>query len=244
VSASVISLAVDPVTTSTIYAGLRESAIGPIALSQPLFKRVGNSWMVIGNGLPRQEVVALAVDPGDPNRVYAGTATGLFRSVDGGVSWVATSVTAPVGSLLIDRTTSTVYAAVRGGVMRSADAGNTWAATGLGRTTVKALALDPAGSSVLYAVADSDYDVFVTKINARGSAFVYSTTLGGADIDYGASIALDARANVYVTGTTRSTDFPAAGALQSGFPGTVSQQSAFAARISQRRLSARPHPKP
>jgi len=52
------------------------------------------------------------------------------------------------------------------------------------------------------------YDAFVTKINASGNAFVYSTYLGGSSNDYGRDIAVDTGGNVYITGETESTDFP------------------------------------
>jgi hypothetical protein len=58
-------------------------------------------------------------------------------------------------------------------------------------------------------------DAFVTKINANGSALVYSTYLGGSDDDRGFSIAVDSAGNAYVTGLTTSPDFPTANAIQS-----------------------------
>ncbi len=51
-------------------------------------------------------------------------------------------------------------------------------------------------------------DAFITKLNTDGTALVYSTYLGGNSIDYGNSIAVDVAANAYVTGATRSTNFP------------------------------------
>jgi len=51
-------------------------------------------------------------------------------------------------------------------------------------------------------------DAFVTKLNATGSALVYSTYLGGLDNELGARIRLDAQNNAYVMGSTRSADFP------------------------------------
>ena len=57
---------------------------------------------------------------------------------------------------------------------------------------------------------NGDYDVFVTRINAAGSDLVYSTYLGGSDLDRltWESITVDEDGNAYVTGQTRSTDFP------------------------------------
>jgi len=49
-------------------------------------------------------------------------------------------------------------------------------------------------------------DAFVSKLNASGSAVLYSTYLSGAA--YSDNIALDASGNIYVTGSTASSDFP------------------------------------
>ena len=40
----------------------------------------------------------------------------------------------------------------------------------------------------------------MAKLNAAGSALVYSTYLGGSDNDGGNGIAVDASGNAYVTG--------------------------------------------
>ena len=52
-------------------------------------------------------------------------------------------------------------------------------------------------------------DAFVTKLNAQGSALVYSTFLGGVQgQERGNAIAVDAAGNAYVAGKTNSSDFP------------------------------------
>ena len=51
-------------------------------------------------------------------------------------------------------------------------------------------------------------DAFVTKLNAAGTALVYSTYLGGSGNDDGHGIAVDSAGNAYVTGFTISTNFP------------------------------------
>ncbi len=52
------------------------------------------------------------------------------------------------------------------------------------------------------------YNAYVTKLNASGSAAVYSTYLGGSIFDMGYSIAVDAKGSAYVAGWTISPDFP------------------------------------
>jgi hypothetical protein len=63
-------------------------------------------------------------------------------------------------------------------------------------------------------------DAFVTKINPAGTAVVYSTYLGGSDIDWGYSIAIDGAGSAYVSGWTDSPDFPGIkeGSIQPGHP--------------------------
>src|SRR5439155_646519 len=66
------------------------------------------------------------------------------------------------------------------------------------------------------------HDVAVTKLNPTGSALVYSTYLGGSDLESGTGIAVDATGSAYVTGQTWSTNFPTtAGAFQTTYGGNV-----------------------
>ena len=75
------------------------------------------------------------------------------------------------------------------------------------------------------------YDAFVTKLNAAGTALVYSTYLGGNSWDEGCGIAVDAAGEAYVTGYTESTNFPTtAGAFQTNFGG--GNEDAFVAKLN------------
>jgi len=62
-------------------------------------------------------------------------------------------------------------------------------------------------------------DAFVTKINAAGSALVYSTFLGGSGDDQGFGIALDGTNNAYITGVTNSVNFPTQNPFQAALEG-------------------------
>ncbi len=75
-------------------------------------------------------------------------------------------------------------------------------------------------------------DVFLTKLDATGSALVYSTYLGGNGVDQGNGIALDPAGNAYVVGTTNSANFPTVAPFQPAKGTTNAQNDAFVAKIN------------
>jgi hypothetical protein len=98
-------------------------------------------------------------------------------------------------------------------------------------TTITAFQTSFGGGTREVFSGDLGGDAIVTKLNADGSALVYSTYLGGSENDYGRGIALDANPNAYVSGSTSSYwNFPTtAGAFQTGLAGST---DAFVAKIS------------
>jgi uncharacterized protein (TIGR03437 family) len=65
-------------------------------------------------------------------------------------------------------------------------------------------------------------DSFVAKISPDGSKLIYSTFLGGTNGgDHSFAIAVDRGGNAYVTGETRSSDFPIVNSMQPGFGGNI-----------------------
>src|SRR5204863_14501 len=73
-------------------------------------------------------------------------------------------------------------------------------------------------------------DAFVTKLNAAGTALVYSTYLGGSGDDQPGGIALDGSGQAYVTGVTTSPDFPT---TPGAFDTTINSNSdAFATKLN------------
>jgi hypothetical protein len=55
---------------------------------------------------------------------------------------------------------------------------------------------------------DGEYDAFVTKLDAKGTALTYSTFLGGSGNEEATSVVTDATGSAFVVGSTASTDFP------------------------------------
>ena len=108
----------------------------------------------------------------------------------------------------------------------------------------RGIAVDAAGNAVITGSTNSanfptlqptqsslagGTDAFVAKLNASGSALIYSTYMGGTGDDFGAAVAVDQVGNTYVTGRTTSSDLPTSSALQ----GTLNGPSdAFIANLS------------
>jgi uncharacterized protein (TIGR03437 family) len=73
-------------------------------------------------------------------------------------------------------------------------------------------------------------DGFVAKVNADGTALLYSTFVGGTTEDYVLGLAVDGAGSAYITGITGSHDFPVTpGAAQTAYAGGP---SAFVARLN------------
>ncbi len=65
-----------------------------------------------------------------------------------------------------------------------------------------------AGASGFQPTNAGNGDVFVVKFRVSDNALLYSTYLGGGGEDQGSAIAVGSSGDAYVTGYTRSTDFP------------------------------------
>jgi hypothetical protein len=97
-------LAIDPQNPSTVYAG---------AYGGPVFKSMdgGQNWVRLSIS-----AYALAIDAQNPTTIYAGTDGGVFKSTNGGASWVSSGLIERVLALGIDpQTSNTVYAGTAGG---------------------------------------------------------------------------------------------------------------------------------
>jgi hypothetical protein len=77
----------------------------------------------------------------------------------------------------------------------------------------------PTVNPIQAANAGGSTDAFLSKINAAGSALVYSTYLGGGDNDSGEGIKVDSAGNAYLGGDTFSTNFPTASPIQAANAG-------------------------
>jgi ligand-binding sensor domain-containing protein len=117
----------------------------------------GQRWVPIHRGLETLSVYAFAIDPADPQILYAGTVEAVYRSTDCGQTWLASTLNdrpLTTFALAIDPgRPATLLAGTTDGVYLSRDRGQTWQAAGRDSldATVTVLWLDPADRSTVYA---------------------------------------------------------------------------------------------
>ena len=95
----------------------------------------------------------------------------------------------------------------------------------------------PLVSAFLSTYGGGASDAFLTKVNPAGSAFSYSSYIGGSGQDSGSRVALDKFTAAYVSGTTVSTNFPVTAGVfrtQCGTDGTCNGglSDAFAFKVT------------
>jgi len=100
---------------------------------------------------------------------------------------------------------------------------------GAAYVTGETLSTDFPGQNPIQGSNAGIVDVFITKVNSAGDAFVYSTYLGGSSSDYGLGIAVDTQGAAYVTGYTDSADFPTQNSIQGSNAGG---EDAFIAKVN------------
>jgi photosystem II stability/assembly factor-like uncharacterized protein len=147
----------------------------------------GASWQPVDDNLPSLSISSLAIDPTNPNVLYAGTGelvysnlspdairgVGVYKSVDGGVTWSRLPQTDPalngswafVHRIAVHPSNGNIVLAVNtSGIYRSTDAGATWHPVSTGATFWD-VRFNPADGS---------------KAVAGASGAVYSSTDAGA----------------------------------------------------------------
>jgi photosystem II stability/assembly factor-like uncharacterized protein len=127
-------------------------------------KTAGSQWQKI-LGIPgtSQRTYVVRPDPRNDLVIYVGTSTGLWKSVDAGVTWSRKSA-APIRAVAIDpRDSRKLFLASDDGVLKSQDGANTLIASNIGLTSRKLEAFEDSGTTLL---ASTAYDV------GSGSVFV------------------------------------------------------------------------
>jgi Beta-propeller repeat/Cep192 domain 4/HYDIN/CFA65/VesB-like, Ig-like domain len=81
-------------------------------------------------------------------------------------------------------------------------------------------------SGAYQAASNGNGDAFISKLKADGTGLIYSTYLGGNGADSAAGLAVDSLGDVFVTGSTTSSNFPVT-PTKSGLSATEAFQTAY-----------------
>ena len=160
----VISLAIDPKLSATVFAG----TMGDGTSHRPAG---GRTWHQFNAGIQKGTISAIVnqiiFNPRGTEMVYAATTVGVFRSLDGGRNWVErmegmNEVNFVVSLAMDPQRPNVLYAGTTGGVYRTINATQSWEKKSRGMVAsdakmasmalgVNGLAVDPTNSDVVYA---------------------------------------------------------------------------------------------
>jgi hypothetical protein len=180
---------------------------------------LGGSTTQIGGG-PFKEGIAVAVDTLGNAHVAGATTSSAFPTTPlafqtmfgGGLADAFVTKLNATGSALL-------YSTYLGGSGYDAAFGIALDTVGNAYVTGDTGSINfPSSPTAFQPALNGNSDAFVTKLNATGSALLYSTHLGGSGDEGGRGIALDTAGNAHVAGSTTSSDFPTtAAAAQTAF---------------------------
>jgi photosystem II stability/assembly factor-like uncharacterized protein len=172
----VSSLAIDPVTPSTLYAGTDGAGVFRS-------KDNGDHWTAVNFGIATGLVYSIAINPLTPTTLYIANGGRVWHSTDSGGHWAMINagitywnvVTLAINPLI----PSTLYAGTQGGgIFRSTDSGTHWTAVnsglagkdgnGVRYSNFTSFAINPKSPSTLY--VSTQYGVF-RSVN-RGSNWI------------------------------------------------------------------------
>lgn len=186
-SGEVVDVAIDPrnTTDQTIYIATNDGGVWKSTNG-------GTSWSPKTDFMPSQSMGALALDPGNPSVVYAGTGNpfdggvlfskgvGIYKSIDGGDTWsiigagpftgkTITRMVMPTSNVLIVATSSGIYKSVDGGLNFGANAPNFNDGVNVLGGSATDLALDTSSPSTTVYAAMSGSGLF--ESTDAGSTF-------------------------------------------------------------------------
>lgn len=217
--------------------------IGPYDASRPLVIDPILSYSTYLGGNNTDHGVAMAADAAGHAYITGMTVSSNFPLTPAGAGTPARATFAGNVDVFVTKLapngSGIVYSTYLGG--SGDDRGHGIALDGSGNAYLTGMTTSanfPTVGTIQSAHGGGTYDAFVTKLNANGSALVYSTYLGGSGSENqfgfhgynGGAIAVDSAGNALVAGMTSSVNFPTAGAAQTSYGG--GSLDAFLTRVN------------
>jgi hypothetical protein len=125
-----------------------------------------------------------------------------------------------------------LYATYFGGADRDEGAGIVVGAAGEAVVVGTTSSVDFPVQNALQDSLAGGSDLFVARLDSAGASLQHSAYLGGRSEDVGKGIAIGSDGSLYLTGQTRSSDFPIAGAFRDSCRGCPAYSDAFVTRLA------------
>ena len=185
---SVYALAFDPTNAGTLFAGTDSG----------LFKSTtgGGTWVPMNHGVSTIGIRSLALYPGDPNIIYAGSfINGMLKTTDGGANWqkvnngISNSEIIP--AVAVDQTNPNIVTAgtVFNGLLKSFDGGQSWVRTNqsVDLSSIGSIVVVPSNSNLMYLLRTGGETVY-KSLNGGLTLF---PSHSGIPNNFGTGLALD-----------------------------------------------------
>lgn len=146
----------DPSDTATYWSGGRHYESPNYFKSVARTTNSGMTWMRYDLTTENGMCEGLAIDPTDPDIVYAAGYPGFHKTTNGGNVWneVSAGLSGTTYSVVVDGHDPTiVYTGGTNGIFKSTNGGNNWTNTGL--TQVNAILIDPQNHDCIFAGTQS-----------------------------------------------------------------------------------------
>ena len=170
-----VALVFDPLHPATVYAASKDTGVWRSV-------DAGATWTSTNKGIGSTNIVALAIDPRQPQTLYAVTAANgatVYRSTDGAATWTVIDKPASLPQqILVDGQNSATLYEVATDLRRSTDGGATWSPIPT-PFPVQNFALDPRVSGHLFLITQPFFGGFFSN-NSRPPQLWHSED-GGAN---------------------------------------------------------------
>ncbi len=192
-------MAVSPTNSNVIFIGTPGSGIYKTTNG-------GSTWTAVFDDKPFLYIGHIAIDPNNPNTIYAGTGDpdvpftvfvgdGVYKSTDGGTTWanIGLTNTKIISKIIVSPNNSQeVYVAALGnpivadnnrGIYKSTNGGSTWSQVLFinNQTGVSDMVMNPITNTEVYATSYTCIRNATVNIRVSNDARVYKTTDAGSN---------------------------------------------------------------
>jgi photosystem II stability/assembly factor-like uncharacterized protein len=169
------SIAVDANNLDIMYSALGQSYV---------YRTInnGSSWSLFEEGLQDSIVTSLAIDPSNPNILYAGSYDGVFKSINGGANWSRDNT--PVGAFrglvaISPSDPDVIYSATNSNLLVTGDGGATWNSRRLPRLfpemileTLNIIMVHPQNPRIIYTGFTNSFETYFSRLYVSDDAGV------------------------------------------------------------------------